>query len=276
MRYGAIAVLSVFAMLAIVAVPFIDSDSSDATVTDMTIKGLLLEPKANGNVAVVDAVVTLSTEGDTPSEAKYTLKASDNGVFTIVLSVEHTGTDYEDIYVEIEKSGYTVRSLPGSITKDSTGTMILNIDSTSGTEFIITASNDKEHAITIMNTSVTTTVTVTGTDGIALQNANVTLTGATKFVGWTDYRGIASFTSVPIGPYDIMISCNGYETYTEKDVEISTTENRISKDLVEKEPATYFGLSLYHMFMVFGVSLGMMLVVVAYILVSRTWKGVAD
>ena len=57
-------------------------------------------------------------------------------------------------------------------------------------------------------------------------------------------------------------------------VSISKTTGQIPVTLVQKEMPTYLGMTLYHILMLFGIVIGLVLVSVAYVLCTRTWKGV--
>jgi len=275
MKSGIAVAFALAVFFSAMAVPFVLNDSSDAESIpeSVTIKGIIIEIGEATQEAVKDVSVTLTST----TESKTVLTDS-NGKFSIELKVtdeEKAGTN--KITCLFQKANYEIRNinLPTSMTYVTAENIQLDLSKTdiTGTTYTIVDSTDLTKGIVMAYTLTTATITVTnGTDGIF--DAKITLTDANKtaYTGTTNHDGVCKIQNIPVGPYHVYVTCDGYENYTDNvSISKSTTTSFI---LVQKEMPTYLGMTLYHILMLFGIVIGLILVTVAYVLCTRTWKGV--
>ncbi|MBQ4368758.1 MAG: carboxypeptidase regulatory-like domain-containing protein [Candidatus Methanomethylophilus sp.] len=273
MRNGIAVALALAVFFSAMAVPFAMNDSSDAAVETVTIKGVIIEIGETTQEAVEKVSITLTSATETK-----TAETDSEGKFSIDLKVdddEKAGTN--KITCVFQKANYEIRNinLPSSMTFVTAENIQLDLSKTdiAGTTYTIVDSDDLTKGIVMAYTLTTATITVTnGTN--AIFNAKITLTDSNKtvYTGTTDHDGISKIPNVPVGPYHAHVVCDGYETY-DADVSISKSTTT-SFTLIQKEMPTYLGMTLYHILMLFGIVIGLILVSVAYVLCTRTWKGV--
>jgi len=277
MRNGIAVALALAVFFSAMAVPFAMNDSSDAVTQNVTIKGIVVESGDSGPVACNGVKVTI-TQG---TALTGTATTGSDGVFSI--DINGLDTDYatNPVTCTFKKEGFSVFYYPHSMTETgSTFTLDLT-DPTVDHEIVserevytIVAEDDLSHAIVVSDTRVPAAFTVSGAGDKGLFNAQITLTnGASTYKGITNYEGVCTISKVLVGDYEIRVICDGYEMYT-GNVSISKTTGQIPVTLVQKEMPTYLGMTLYHILMLFGIVIGLVLVSVAYVLCTRTWKGV--
>lgn len=279
MKSGIAVAFALAVFFSAMAVPFVLNDSSDAATEDITLKGIVVESGESGPIAVKDVKVTFKQEAATPGDPAITGEGltSATGEF----SVDMDGVDpARAIECTFYKEGYSAFYYPTSISENET-TKKLEFDFScthstvdSREVYTIVATNDLSHAIVVSDTRVPAAFTISGANDKGLFNAQITLTSSTStYKGITNYEGVCTISKVLVGDYTIRIACDGYEMYTGT-VNISKTTGQIPVTLVQKEMPTYLGMTLYHILMLFGVVIGVVLVIVAYVLCTRTWKGV--
>lgn len=279
MKSGIAVAFALAVFFSAMAVPFVLNDSSDAATEDITIKGIVVESGESGPIAVKDVKVTFKQEAATPGDPAITGEGltSATGEF----SIDMDGVDVSRaVECTFYKEGYSAFYYPTSISENET-TKKLEFDFScahstvdSREVYTIVATNDLSHAIVVSDTRVPAAFTISGANDKGLFNAQITLTSSTStYKGITNYEGVCTISKVLVGDYTIRINCDGYEMYTGT-VNISKTTGQIPVTLVKKEMPTYLGMTLYHILMLFGVVIGVVLVSVAYVLCTRTWKGV--
>ena len=275
MKSGIAVALALAVFFSAVAVPLMINDSSDATVyTEATVKGVIVESGDSGPVAVKGVDVTIK-QGTTTSATFTTLA---DGVFSINFTDLDTTVPLE---ITVSKDGFSVFYYPSCMNENELNHK-LEIDlssvdhsTVSGKEvFTITAATDLSHGIVISDTRVPAAFTVTkGSEG-TIFDAQITLTnGTTTYTGRTAYDGTCTIKNVLIGNYDLRVTCDGYEQYN-GNVNISKNTGQLSVVMTQKEMPTYLGMTLYHILMIFGIAISLVLVIIAYVLCTRTWKGV--
>lgn len=267
------------------AIPADNSDGAESSENGTYVKGLICEIGSSGPTPAADIPVTLtydeeSFEGKTDEEGYFNIKISDNLLIDTTKKVEFS----------FELSGYSVFALPDTMTSleqlDSNGganaTPVAEIDLSKCTKkastgkVTYTATDDAQHCILLGDTYVTVSFTVTdNATGTAIRNAEITLKNAgNTYFGKTNYDGVCTISSrVLIGTYELTIKCDGYVLY-EGTVVITKSVSKLSVGMDQKEPTMYLGMTLYHLMMVIGVTVGLCLVVISYVLCTRTWKNV--
>ena len=282
MKSGIAVAFALAVFFSAMAVPFVLNDSSDAATEDITLKGIVVESGESGPIAVKDVKVTFKQEAATPGDPAITGEGltSATGEF----SVDMDGVDpARAIECTFYKEGYSAFYYPTSISENETTKKLeLTLTDSSVTHTTVDArevytlvkTNDLSHAIVVSDTRVPAAFTISGANDKGLFNAQITLTSSTStYKGITNYEGVCTISKVLVGDYTIRIVCDGYEMYTGT-VNISKTAGQIPVTLIQKEMPTYLGMTLYHILMLFGVVIGVILVIVAYVLCTRTWKGV--
>lgn len=246
------------------------SDGSDAAVRSVSVAGIICEVGDSDPVPSPEVTVTLVSNG-----TEYTGETDENGRFTIPLTVD---TGSMTVQFRCSVSGYSIFGLPDCMSTVN-GTTYIDLNEVtpelvSGT-YVYNTCSDTLHSILLSDTAVTVTFTVTDIeDSKVLRHAEITLINKNlKFSGTTNEDGICSFSSkIPIGDYSLSVHCDGYESYSAETFTISKTSTQSTVQLTSKEMTTYLGLTLYHLLMVFGVVLGLVLVVISYVLCTRSWK----
>ena len=280
MRNGIAVALALAVFFSAMAVPFAMNDSSDAATQDVTINGIIVESGESGPVAVKDVKVTLTQESLTPGDPAITGESttSATGEFSVNMDGVDTARVIECTFT---MEGYSAFYYPTSISENETTKKLeLSLAGLTPTTvdtrkvYTLVETGDLSHAIVISDTRVPAAFTVSGAGDKGLFNAQITLTnGASTYKGITNYEGVCTISKVLVGDYQIRVICDGYEMYT-GNVSISKTTGQIPVTLIQKEMPTYLGMTLYHILMLFGIVIGLVLVSVAYVLCTRTWKGV--
>ncbi len=259
------------------------SDSSDAAGDGKTyVSGLICEIGQSGPTPAKNIPVALIYDGTT-----FTGKTGSDGYFKIKINDGSTVDTSKKVYFDFSLSGYSIFTLPDTMTtldpnsnpSSETITAVATIDLTTITpvDGVYCATSDAQHCILIGDTYVPVTFTVTNAStGVAVRNADVTLKcGNMTYRGTTDYEGVCTFsTGILIGTYEVTIKCDGYVTFEEV-VQINKSATfKTDFEMTQKEPITYLGMTLYHLLMILGVTIGLCLVVISYVLCRRTWRNV--
>lgn len=259
------------------------SDSSDAAGDGKTyVSGLICEIGQSGPTPAKNIPVTLVYDDQT-----FTGKTGSDGFFKIKISDSSSVDTSQKVYFDFTLDGYSIFTLPDTMvtlepnSNDSieTVTAVATIDLTkcSLADGVYCATSDSQHCILIGDTYVPVTFTVTNAStGVAVRNADVTLKcGDKTYRATTNYEGVCTFsTGVLIGTYGITIKCDGYVTF-EDTIQINKSAAfKTDFEMTQKEPITYLGMTLYHLLMVLGVTVGLCLVVISYVLCKRTWRNV--
>lgn len=268
--------------LLVSAVP---ADGSDAAASDeeVYVSGLICEIGQTGPTPAKDVSVTLTYNGNT-----FSGKTGSDGTFKIAICKSTELDTSKKVYFDFTLRGFSVFTLPDTMTalepnsgsaETTTADAIIDLEKITPVDGIYSATSDTQHCILIGDTYVPATFTVTNAStGVAVRNADVTLTNidtGTTSRGTSDYDGVCKFSSgILIGSYDLVIKCDGYTTYKDT-IEIKKQAAfTMSCEMNQKEPATYLGLTLYHLLMIIGVTVGLCLVVISYVLCKRTWRNV--
>ncbi len=265
--------------LLVSAVPVDAADGE--TSTGVQIRGLICEAGQSGPVAAEDVEVTLIY-----NEKQFTGKTDEYGYFQIKISDESTIDTTKKVQFDFKCDGYSIFALPdtmslvGNLYSNSTEPSInsvaeIDLSTLTPAEGIYTVTSDEQHCILLGNTYVTGSITVVNSvTGSVVRNAEIILKNRENtYIAYTNSEGICTIESIRIGTYSITIKCDGFESYAGS-VEISKSSLKLSFELDQKEPTMYLGLTLYHLMLIFGVSVGLCLVIISYVLCTRTWKNV--
>lgn len=266
--------------LLVSAVPVDAADGE--TSTGVQIRGLICEAGQSGPIPAEDVEVTL-----TYNEKQFTGKTDGFGYFQIKISDESTIDTAKKVQFDFKFDGYSIFALPDTMSlvknlySNSTEPSINSVAEidlstlTPDEKGIYTITNDEQHCILLGNTYVTGSITVVNSvTGSVVRNAEIVLkNGENTYIAYTNSEGICTIESIRIGTYSITIKCDGFESYAGS-VEISKSSLKLSFELDQKVPTTYLGMTLYHLMLIFGVSVGLCLVIISYVLCTRTWKNV--
>ena len=118
-------------------------------------------------------------------------------------------------------------------------------------------------------------VTVTDASGNTLQGVSVRLNSSNssqKYIEDTDENGVAEFSNIKIGKYDVTVKVGGFEEYNTQ-VDISKGTNPpISMNLSSRAEQDFFGMNFSHFMMILGVAIGLILVVLSFLMYSGRLK----
>lgn len=246
----------------------VTSDDSSAGTTDITVEGYV---GTMGESAVIpqEATVKLSQNGTDASAT-----TDKNGKYSVSISVDLS----QPVKIECASavSGQTVYVLPYGMYRESEDFFLdMKIVPHNGAKY--TLGGDLEHAIVVSDAKVDITVIVGGSGG-TLVDAEISLTSITRgedpekrYAGKTNGEGNCKLYDVSIGDYEVTVTCHGYITYSGK-ISVKTTNNPFTVTMNEKTMETYYGLPAYHILVILGVSIGLILVAVAHHLCARSWK----
>ncbi len=282
MKAKLLPMLVVFIAITALIVSAISVDATNEKTSEgVQIRGLICEVGQSGPIPAVDVVVTL-----TYNEKQFTGETDENGYFQIKISDESTIDTTKKVQFDFKFDGYSIFALPDTMSlvensfKNSLDPSInsvaeIDLSTLTPEKGIYTITNDVQHCILLGNTYVTGSITVVNSvTGSVVRNAEIVLkNGDNTYIAYTNSEGICTIDSIRIGTYSITIKCDGFNTY-EGSVEISKSSLKMSFELNQKEPTTYFGMTLYHLMLIFGVSVGLCLVIISYVLCTRTWKNV--
>lgn len=267
------ALFAVAIFIASVMVVVIADDTDAAPESKVT--GIVGQQGNSGMEPAKDAIISFKfvAPGST-QESTVTAKTNAEGIFIAKLPFTDTSVK---VVLGCEVAGHTIFTVPECVTYDSDKDEFsftldaLGAPDASGNYVL---SSHLTSSIVISDAKVQVEITVTGNSG-PVNGAEVSIYNGQKKVasGYTDYRGICKFSSpILLGTYELKIVCEGCENFVEK-IDITKTATQFSTNIEEKGVPTVLGLTAYHILMVFGVIIGLILVVVAYVLSSRTWKG---
>ncbi|MCQ2078514.1 MAG: hypothetical protein MJZ38_00425 [archaeon] len=249
------------------------SDDADATA-ESTVVGVVGQQGNSGMIAADNATITFRfiAPGGTQEITREATTDAD-GKFSVTLPFTE-----EDVKVVMgcRVAGHTIFAVPECISyddsKDEFSFTLGSLTYTSG-EYVI--SDKLTSPIIISDAKVAVGITITGDSG-PVNGAEVSLFSGTKKIagGYSSNDGLCTFPSpILIGTYTLKITCEGCEPYMET-INVTKTNTQFSANIEEKGVPTVLGLTVYHILMFFGVIIGLILVAVAYVLCSRTWKGV--
>ncbi|MCQ2085533.1 MAG: carboxypeptidase-like regulatory domain-containing protein [archaeon] len=268
-----IALLSLFAVLSVAGALYLVADDSDAAPIDK-IEGIVGEVGDTSTVAAPNVKVSVYKAG-TPPILLGEDTTDDAGKFSITID-EDSATA---LVIKFEKDGCGVFLVPAGLARsgggDYFGIDISKFDISTG---VCTLSDDLEHCVLVSDANVQISITVTGSENRLLKGASVTLyqDGVKKYSGETDEYGVCITTSkLPVGNYMVELKCDGYTDMSEE-----ITVNKMSAPHIltmqEKEIPTYMGITTYHILMLSGVALGIILAIIAYMLCRRNWSRVEN
>ncbi len=272
-----VAIILAAMMFISAAVVFSSSDDSDAEDPEtITIEGYVASENgtalASKDVFIEDPLSS-TKKGTTDS----------NGKFSITMDKP---TDVSNLRIYIVYEGnynYKIISAPQGIEllgmpEDDHTKLSLDLTKFPLSGSTYTLADNLLHAIQVANATSAITVHVVGKNSKELYGAKISLYDGQKLMasGTTDYDGICELTSSIIyDTYRLVIKCNGYDDY-DSELVVNYPEVLPEITLTEKQAPTFLGLTTYHVLMLFGVILGLALVVISYILVARNWKGMQE
>ncbi len=276
------AILLAALMFVSAAVVFSDSDSSDADDPTYTVEGYI---SLNGS-ALASKTVVISTstailgQGTTDASGAYSIEITTSDVNSLFIRVVYEGTagDTDEVDYIITNAPDGIE--PQAITGDDRTIWAMDLTGfafDSGTN-TYTVSESLSHAIVVTGGKASVGFHVVGKDDKDLYAAKINLYDGTKIVasGTTDYYGICEFSStISYDTYRLVIKCNGYEDH-ESTLVVNEAQIYPEISLTEKTAPTFLGMTTYHLLMMIGVTLGLALVVISYILVARNWKGMEE
>lgn len=272
------ALLSVFAVLAIVGVAMLTADDSDAA-TSRTIVGHVYE---NGDVSVIpleNVVISIYRSGEITPLVNGTATTDSEGKFVITVSLEDS--ELSSLMIKCEAEGYGIFGRPACIGLEANANQQFSLDLTKCTSIVGNEYHLSEYlpyGICLANNLVPVEITVTGSENRLLIGASVTIyqDGVKMYSGETNQNGIYVVNSkMVIGTYDVELNCDGY-IGNKTSVTISKTNYTPVLTMEAKEIPTYAGITTYHILMIAGVTVGIILAIVAYMLCRRNWAGVDD
>ena len=118
-------------------------------------------------------------------------------------------------------------------------------------------------------------ITVTDNGGNTLQGVSVRLNSddsSQKYIEDTDENGVAEFSNVRIGKYEVNVKVGGFEEYTSQ-VDISKGTNPSqTMELSSKKEQDFFGMNFSHFMMILGVAIGLILVLISFLMYSGRLK----
>ena len=245
-------------------------------VTDITIYGYVYNVSDQINIPLEGATVKLL---DNSREAIQTTATDSDGRF------EFTYTPGQAAYLFFEYTGYTVRSLPDSMSyyTENVFSFDLNgiVPDDSG-KYALTTAADAFHAIGMRATNGILFGYVEGTRGnetFPIENAEVTVTSATgqSYRTHTNSDGYFELVDIPYGTYSVRASCNGFAS--SESVDVSTADGMsIGISLVENEFGIGIlgGLDAPHAMMVIGIAIIGISILLSLIAIHRSKKPGSD
>jgi len=265
------AVLTMFVVFSAMAVTLVASDDSSAA-DPYIVEGYIGTVGESGLIPHEATVTIYSADGMKKWSATTNEKT---GKFSITTELSSTDVVDELRFDCIsDTNGYTVFGMQPWMKNGADGLIYLDMSSVPHTGKTYTVCSDIVHSIVMSNTLMNVTIIVSGSKD-TLRNAEVALlqNNEKKFSGKSDDEGNCKFTDVVIGSYELEITCNGYKDYDESIV-VSKETTQFNVEMNEKKVETYYGLTTYHILMIVGVVIGLMLVAVSYALCFRSWKHV--
>lgn len=279
-----VAIVLAAMMFVSAAVVFSSSDDSDAADPEtITIEGYVASE--NGTALASKTVVIGTSEapslgqGTTDSNGKFSItmdKPADVSTLRIRIVYEGTAGTVDEVNYKIISApeGIELMGIPG----DDHTVLSLNLTKFPLSGSTYTLADSLLHAIQVANATSTVAIHVVGKDNKELYGAKVSLYDGQRIVasGVTDYYGICELSStISYDTYRLVIKCNGYKDY-ESNLVVNESQIYPEITLIEKQAPTFLGMTTYHVLMLFGVILGLALVVISYILVARNWKGMQE
>ncbi len=276
-----VAILLAAMMFVSTAVVFSDSNSSDAVDPTYTFVGYVSNEAGAALVSktvVIDNATTILGQGTTDSTGKFSIEVTTSDTSNLRIRIVYEGTAGQagEVNYKIVNApeGIEWMSTPG----DDHTVLSLDLSKFTPVGDTYTLSSSIGHAIQVANATSTVTIHVVGKDGKELNGAKISLYDDKKIVasGISDYNGHCELSStINYDTYRLVIKCNGYKDY-ESSLVVNESQIYPEITLTEKQAPTFLGMTTYHILMLFGVILGLALVVISYILVARNWKGMQE
>lgn len=245
-------------------------------VVEATIYGYVYDVSDQLNIPMEGATVQLMDER---TEVLQSTSTDSEGRF------EFTYTVGEAKYLAFEYTGYTVRSLPDSMsyyTEDIFSFDLEGINPDADGKYALTTTADAFHSIGMRATNGILFGYVMGTDGgdtFPIENADVTVTSITGQSYWarTNSDGYFELRDIPYGTYSLRVSCNGFAS--SEPIEASTgdgTSMRIV--LVENEFGIGIlgGLDAPHAMMVVGMAVIGIVILLTLTAIHRSRRPESD
>ncbi len=262
------------------AVIMASSDGSDAADPTYTVKGYI---SINGS-ALASKTVVISTstailgQDTTDSSGAYSIEITTSDITSLFIRVVYEGTagDTDEVNYIITNAPDGIE--PQAVTGDDRTIWAMDLSGFYSEGNTYTVSSSLSHGIVVTGGKATVGFHIIGKDSKDLYAAKISLYDGTKIVasGTTDYYGICEFSStISYDTYRLVIKCNGYEDY-ESTLVVNEAQIYPEISLTEKTAPTFLGMTTYHLLMMFGVILGLALVVISYVLVARNWKGIEE
>ena len=225
-------------------------------------------------VTVTDAVGNVTTA--------YT---DSNGMFSIAI-----GSIY-DLKITFMKDGYFIIAWPTFATENaSSGEIVLSMKGTisdigltyniqpttvDGIRTYTLKSETSDVSFKMSEAVGSVNVEISDASGQVLRGATVKLQssdGMTKYSGTTDYNGSCVLTDVSVGDYKLVVTLNGFEDYDGVTVDVTKGSNSLNVVMEEKSVNTFMGITNSHILMVIAIVIGSILIVIGYLLCTRTWR----
>jgi hypothetical protein len=267
------AYLFVAALLSSAVVVFADSDSSDAAApTESKIVGYLGlwgDNSSSGAPGYTVKVYTTthSANGISDDTGKFEINISEFDSTDVFITIENDPSS-EKVY--IIRSGPYMDTVPNVTTYCS-----LDLTKCPIEDGAYNLGSEPFNGIQIGQASVDCTFTIQGKDKF-LKNAIVSLYTSSSQVKSeeTGSNGKCVIENVDYGTYTLKVTCNGYQNYSSQ---ITITDGDIPVIvLTEKEVPTFYGMTTYHALLIVGVTVGLILVMIAYTMVRHNSKGIKD
>jgi len=258
-------------------------DLTDLPVTmiQMTFSAYLMVEDSSGNLPLPDVVITLSNSLLEYSEST-TTDANGNFMF-------HPPSQYNlKLVAELYDQGYAF--LGGLyFAKDiSDDTIIFNLKGSNpdlgipSYEIKADAGEGYKHytisadyPFLVGYSTGILKITVTDSAGNTLQGVSVRLNSSDssqKYIEDTDENGVAEFTNVKTGAYNMTIKVGGFEEY-ETNLNIQKGDNTpITTNLSSRAEQDFFGMNFGHFMMILGVAIGLVLVILSFLMYSGHLK----
>ncbi len=261
-----------------------DITATPIAMTKISFTAYLMELNSDGNTPLAGTKLNLSADTLT-SDVLSTVTGVDGkftftpcSLYNLTLSI-----DPED------KKGYSILSdllYFGTSTQD--GSLVFSIKGVNTSlginnyEFQSTVVDGvrsytlpESFPILVAGSTGTVSFKVYDSNGNTLQGATVTLTSvdsSDKYIEESKENGVATFTNVVIGDYEVEIKVGGFEEYESTTHVTKGLNDGKNVEMSVKEEQDFFGMNFSHFMMIIGVVIGVILVVVSYLMFSGHLK----